>query len=77
MLFKILLSFLYFFYKLFFRIKKIFRKKKILTQDDLRLIKFMKHEWNIDCTIDEKNYYHFDFTEYDKQKNIKRKKYHL
>lgn len=74
MLFKNFISFLYFFYKLFFKIKKIFRKKKILTQNDLRMIKFMKDEWNIDCIIDKKNYYYFDFTEYDKQKNIHRKK---
>jgi len=64
----IFIKFIYFFYKFFWKIKWFFRKKKIISEEEWRLIKFMKQVWNIDCVIDKKNYYYFDFKEYDKQK---------
>lgn len=58
---------------MFYKIKWFFRKKKVISDDEFKLIKFMKDVWNIDCKIDKKGYYKFDFKDYDKQKNIMKK----
>lgn len=68
---KAIISILLFFYKKIYRLKLFFRKRKVLTEEDVKLIRFMKEVWNVDVIFDKKGYYTFDFKEYNKSKEKK------